>query len=121
MGTLVVLEQALARFSLKYQVGLIGAAALIGFLAVGGFHFVAHQTTARIQAETDRIDAAAGGMSKVVLLMLQARRAEKDFLLRRDPKYVERHGEVTRRAEAHLGSHRQGARGLIFSRHAAAL
>ncbi|WP_119422541.1 methyl-accepting chemotaxis protein [Desertibaculum subflavum] len=104
MGALFGLEQALARFSLKYQIGLIGAAALIGFLAVGGFYVAAQQTTARIQAETDRIDSANGEMSKVELLMLEARRAEKDFLLRRDTKYVGRHGEVMRRADTHLGN-----------------
>lgn len=99
MSVLVVTERMLSRMSLKYQIALIGVFALIGFLAVGGFYVNANRTVDRYAATYDRATAAQSALTAIDIGMLQARRSEKDFLLRRDQKYADRHGEIMRQME----------------------
>jgi methyl-accepting chemotaxis protein len=77
---------------------IIGTAALgiMGGGAINGYGL--HVLTAGV--ETSRTGAAIADHADELLIdLLQLRRAEKDFLLRADPKYVDRHAEVAGEAE----------------------
>ncbi len=86
--------QFLSRFRLIYQISLIGATALVIFACVAIGQFVANQS--RQIAEQAAVVAMADRevIGKVSVDFLNARRREKDFLLRRDEKYVQLHGET---------------------------
>ncbi|AUG53774.1 methyl-accepting chemotaxis protein [Thalassospira marina] len=89
--------QFLSKFRLIYQISLIGATALIVFAFVAIGQFVSNQS--RQSAEQAALVATADRqeISKVSLEFLNARRREKDFLLRRDEKYVDLHGQTVSR------------------------
>ncbi len=77
------------------RVQLISAIALIGFLAIGGLLFWEKSVRS---ANAERQHAALERLEKITslsMLFLNARRREKDFLLRFDPKYIEKHSQVT--------------------------
>ncbi|WP_119423045.1 HAMP domain-containing protein, partial [Desertibaculum subflavum] len=50
------------------------------------------------QVVADRAGAADDSMTQIEILMLEARRAEKDFQLRRETRYVERHAKAMQQA-----------------------
>ncbi|WP_052657501.1 methyl-accepting chemotaxis protein [Thalassospira sp. HJ] len=86
---------------LLYQISLIGGVALLIFVVVGVVQFVAEQQrqSAEEIAETALDNKlVADAISKD---FLNARRREKDFLLRKDEEYVTQHAEVV--AEVNIG------------------
>jgi methyl-accepting chemotaxis protein len=88
------MEKILSRFSLKYQIACIG---LIGVLGLAGFaaeYLISDAEQSRIQARADRQNAAHDLLTKIQIDLLLARRAEKDFLLRRTETYIERHAKI---------------------------
>jgi len=92
----------LTRISLTFQIGLIGIAASTGMLAIGAIYFTAQNTL----SEYERSLSAAEQLEHLANIanaeLLEMRRAEKDFLLRREEKYVQRHGELTQAFEKEL-------------------
>ena len=92
----------LSRISVGKQIGMIGAIAMAGFAMIGGidFYSVSHQQQARelLQQADDR-QKLIGDMSAG---LLELRRAEKDFFLRVDEKYVTTHQQVSARVMATL-------------------
>jgi len=74
--------------SILKQVLMIVGIAVFGFLVIGGVYF---WSDGKVSAERAAAAAAAERMSvvqEVQYLFLNARRREKDFLLRRDEKYI---------------------------------
>jgi methyl-accepting chemotaxis protein len=88
---------------LKQVLSIVGLA-VIGFLIIGGVYF---WSDAKVSAER-KLAAAAEDRTQIVLsvqyLFLNARRREKDFLLRRDEKYVGQLNAVV--ADIHDDLHR---------------
>ncbi len=84
----------LSRMRLFYQISLIGAVALVIFVVVGVVQFVAEQQrqTAQMVAEAALEDKLVA--DQISRDFLNARRREKDFLLRLDEKYVSQHAGV---------------------------
>ncbi|MBL8839768.1 MAG: HAMP domain-containing protein [Alphaproteobacteria bacterium] len=72
----------LRRLSLRFQIGLLAAAALAGLSAFGAIYWLGESRLARIDAVDHQVRAVAAEVTDYRLLMLQARRSEKDFLLR---------------------------------------
>ncbi|MBR9899630.1 MAG: HAMP domain-containing protein [Rhodospirillales bacterium] len=84
----------LSRMRLLYQISLIGAVSLVIFVVVGGVQFAAEHQRRSAQSIADMtLDnrLVADAISKD---FLNARRREKDFLLRKDEKYVAQHADV---------------------------
>ncbi len=84
----------LSRFSLKVQIGSL--VALAGFilglcLAV---QWGARQATTQVNTQLATETAIAGQAGNLEAALLNARRNEKDFLLRRSTKYVEEHAKT---------------------------
>src|SRR5437762_7767616 len=80
---------------LTHRIMAIGAVGLVGLLAVGAIYEAGSrsQESSRSTAEAARNISTLN--SKVATEMLEARRAEKDFQLRRDQAYTKRHAELT--------------------------
>jgi methyl-accepting chemotaxis protein len=84
----------LARFSLRYQIGLIGALGILGLGLFGGLYYRGSSTESAYRAASDR--AAQDEQSLLILhtKLLELRRNEKDFLLRKNPDYAAKHAAV---------------------------
>ncbi len=92
----------LSRMKLIYQISLIGVAALSIFAIVAVVLFVAdnQRQTAEVQAEQALEDRLV--VDGIALEFLNARRREKDFLLRLDEKYVAAHAETVATVQSGL-------------------
>ncbi|MBU2091653.1 MAG: HAMP domain-containing protein, partial [Alphaproteobacteria bacterium] len=98
------MSSILSRISVKYQVGLLGLLGIIGLLAAVAVFF---QGTAKFAEQQARLDRSADQQFQALRLdatLLDARRAEKDFLIRKEDRYVERHASVLDRANALIAS-----------------
>ncbi|WP_338186223.1 methyl-accepting chemotaxis protein [Thalassospira tepidiphila] len=87
---------------LLYQISLIGGVALLIFIVVGAVQFIAEQQ--RRAAEEVAESALENKLvaDAVSREFLNARRREKDFLLRMDEKYVSQHASVVEDVNAGL-------------------
>ena len=92
----------LSRMRLLYQISLIGGVALLIFIVVGAVQFIAEQQ--RRAAEEVAESALENKLvaDAVSREFLNARRREKDFLLRMDEKYVSEHASVVEDVNAGL-------------------
>lgn len=92
----------LSRMRLLYQISLIGGVALLIFIVVGAVQFIAEQQ--RRAAEEVAESALENKLvaDAVSREFLNARRREKDFLLRMDEKYVSEHASVVQDVNAGL-------------------
>lgn len=94
--------RAFSRLSIGLQIGLISLIAFIGFGTVG---FVMNQGLAeqtRILAEKKLADDGLKATDAVRYQFLNARRREKDFLIRLDMKYADDHAKVSQILKAHI-------------------
>jgi methyl-accepting chemotaxis protein len=85
----------LSRFSLGVQIGLIALIGIVGLAALGLSYVVSNAALARMQARMDLARAAHETLNDIDNGLLQARRNEKDFLLRRQERYVAQHAKIT--------------------------
>ena len=89
--------QFLSKFRLIYQISLIGAIALVVFAFVAIGQFVSNQSRQKAEQAAQVATADRQMIGEVSLEFLNARRREKDFLLRRDEEYVDLHGTTVSR------------------------
>ncbi len=80
---------------LTHKIMAIGVAGLAGLLAVGAIYQIGSwsQDSSRAVAVEGR--ALSSLNQQISIKMLEARRAEKDFLLRREESYSKRHAELS--------------------------
>jgi methyl-accepting chemotaxis protein len=81
---------------LSHRIYSIAALGIAGLLVIGGLYLLgnASQEFARDQNESAR--ALGELQNKVFVEFLELRRSEKDFLLRKDEKYVQRHQQTSK-------------------------
>lgn len=91
------------RTAILFIVGL----ASVMILSLIGMSFYTHSARDTYQLEAERMDRLDRTIAAMEINFLQARRAEKDFLLRLDEKYVERHSTVISDLTAQLESARR--------------
>ncbi|UEM06029.1 methyl-accepting chemotaxis protein [Skermanella rosea] len=90
----------LSRFSLKIQIGLIGAVGAAALVLLAGFQTYER---ARENSFASKAQSASTLNDRIVALqlaLLDARRAEKDFLLRSEEKYATRNAATVARANS---------------------
>jgi len=80
---------------LTHRIMAIGAVGLAGLLAVGAIYEAGSRSQESSRATAEAARNISSLNSKVAMDMLEARRAEKDFQLRRDQTYTKRHAELT--------------------------
>lgn len=92
----------LSRVGLKLQVGLIGVVAVIGLLIVAGIYGAEQSALAQYQSSLEGAERLQNLVVAANTQLLEMRRAEKDFLLRRDDKHAQRHDTLTQSLESNL-------------------
>ncbi|WP_295846670.1 HAMP domain-containing methyl-accepting chemotaxis protein [Tardiphaga sp.] len=82
-------------FRLTHKIIAIGIVGLTGLMTFGAIYQIGSwsQDASRVAASEDR--AISDLMKQISIKMLETRRAEKDFQLRRDESYSKRHSELT--------------------------
>ena len=78
--------------------------AVAGILLIVGIFEVEQRTAEDYAARVERHRSADDALRGLEIEFLQNRRAEKDFLLRRDEKYVAAHKEISARADASIAT-----------------
>jgi methyl-accepting chemotaxis protein len=78
------------RASVRTQVTVLGALGIIGLLILAGVYLRAYEIQEQFAVERDRADQINDHIVRIDHDLLEARRAEKDFLLRSDEAYVEK-------------------------------
>jgi methyl-accepting chemotaxis protein len=94
----------LSRLRIAFQVSLIGIVGVLGLVAVGAIYFVGSADQQRTQAFADRQSALDDTLKALDIDLLQTRRHEKDFLLRREETYVARHAATLQAATKNLAA-----------------
>ena len=88
---------------LTQKILAIGVVGLLGVILVGGIHFYGEIAVAAYRLAANRARAISELNGKVEVELLESRRAEKDFLLRNDPKKADRQVEIGRHVRARGG------------------
>ena len=94
----------LANLKISTKTAIVGGVGLLGLILVGGVYFVATAAQSARQNLADKVASIGKLQSDVLNEMLQARRSEKDFLLRRDQKYVKAQNTSVDEALKNIGS-----------------
>jgi methyl-accepting chemotaxis protein len=94
----------LSRFPLKVQIGAIVAVALVIFAVVAGAVFYSEASQARLERTVTQADGIKDDAGALAFALLDARRREKDFLLRRSEDAVAAHGRAMATAIARVDS-----------------
>jgi methyl-accepting chemotaxis protein len=92
----------LSRMRLLYQISLIGAVALVIFVVVGAVQFIAEQRSQAAELVAEQRLENKLVTDAIARDFLNARRREKDFLLRREDTYVGQHADVVTSVNAGL-------------------
>jgi methyl-accepting chemotaxis protein len=92
------MNRILSGIGIKWQIALVSAIGVLGVVVLGAIYVMGNSTLGAIEAERARAQSAAVLVANLELQMLQARRAEKDFLLRRSEDYAKRHSDVVDKA-----------------------
>ena len=79
---------------INLQITLIGALGLIGFIVIGVIYFTSGNKQAGFLDTQLTETSGVGYVNAVRIGFLSERRNEKDFLIRRDEKYIKRHQET---------------------------
>src|SRR5689334_9347831 len=92
------------RLRLSHKIMSIGAVGAIGLVLVGGIYLAGIASQERQRAVADNAREVQQQVARVEVELLEVRRAEKDFLLRKDEAYVKRHSEFARKVGADLAA-----------------
>ncbi|MBV8167815.1 MAG: hypothetical protein JO021_13555, partial [Alphaproteobacteria bacterium] len=85
------LSIVLSRISLRFQILLVGVIGVAGLIAVGVAFWSASMAQAGLQARLEQVTAAQNALSRVEVGLLETRREEKNFQLRRDAAAIAQH------------------------------
>lgn len=90
------------KLTISGRLGLLFGVVAVGFVAVGVTYAVSVRTEEATRTELWRIEKFDNGIHRLRQELLEARRQEKDFLLRKDLKYVGLHEELMKSADEGL-------------------
>ena len=79
------------RIRLSHKIYSIGGVGILGLLLTAGIYFMGVSSMTRYQETSDAAGTASVTTKEIDNGLLKARRAEKDFLLRKDDRYVQIH------------------------------
>ena len=96
-------------FSLRlaHKITAIGIVGVAGVILVGGMHMYGESATAVYRDAVESARTLFELNSKIEVELLEGRRAEKDFLLRNDPKKAESQIEISNSVVADIGTLRE--------------
>jgi methyl-accepting chemotaxis protein len=89
------MQAFLSRFRIGWQVALLGLIGVAGVLTIAGINQWGDARLARSDGFVDRVRQMHTAETRIQIELLQARRSEKDFLLRRDEASIEKQRAAT--------------------------
>ena len=89
---------------LTHKILAIGVIGLLGVLLVGGIHFYGESAVATYRLAAGNARAISELNRKIEVELLEGRRAEKDFLLRNDPKKAANQAEIGKAVAADIAA-----------------
>jgi methyl-accepting chemotaxis protein len=92
---------------LTHKIAAIGATGLIGIAVIGAIYLLGASIQDHYRRVADSAQSTFALANELYVKLLESRRAEKDFLLRGDMKYVERHNALDKSIRDELGTLRQ--------------
>ncbi|HEX2656471.1 MAG TPA: methyl-accepting chemotaxis protein [Xanthobacteraceae bacterium] len=87
---------AIFHVRLRHKVATIGALGIFGVALVGGIYLIGAASQERYRVMAVQARMISDSMARIGTGLLKARRAEKDFLLRADERYITRHSELAK-------------------------
>jgi methyl-accepting chemotaxis protein len=88
---------------LTHKITAIGIVGVAGVILVGGMHMYGESQMASYSEAAEHVRAIFELNGKIEIELLEGRRAEKDFLLRNDPKKAEVQGEISKSVATDIG------------------
>ena len=85
------MSRTLSRVGVSYQIGLVGAIGVAGLLLAGLIYAIGSNRITDANHALAVANASLASLAEIKIDLLEARRAEKDFLLRRKEDYVAKH------------------------------
>jgi methyl-accepting chemotaxis protein len=94
---------------LSHKIVSIGVLGVAGLLALGGLYLIGEASQEVSRKQDDSAQSLRELQNKALVTLLKLRRAEKDFLLRKDEKYIRLHDDMSREVTADIGELRRRA------------
>ena len=88
----------LSNVRMSFRIGALGAVGILGLFLVGVIYFIGSESQSRYQTVSDAASAVGATTKNLLIELLELRRHEKDFLLRRDDQYANLHAEAAKAA-----------------------
>src|SRR5450756_417805 len=85
----------LSNVRVSFKVGAIAAVSVLGLLLMGAIFLIGSESQSRHQSLANEATAISSTSRTLLIRLLQLRRHEKDFLLRKDDQYAKVHAETT--------------------------
>ena len=85
------MARAFGRLGVRHQIAAVGLVGVIGLLLVGLVYAIGAGQAAGARSEFERANAGLARLAAVKIDLLEARRSEKDFLLRRKEEDAAKH------------------------------
>ncbi len=85
------MTRILSRLGVSYQIGLVGLIGVIGLVVVGIVYYFGSNELASAGRALEQSNSGLATLAEIKIDLLETRRAEKDFLLRRKEDYVKKH------------------------------
>jgi methyl-accepting chemotaxis protein len=96
------MSSILSRFSLKMQIATVGAVAVLGISMIGGVYAWGHLKVDHAEEEAERASQLRYVSQSAELALVEMRREEKDFVIRRDERYIKRHAALAEKFQGDL-------------------
>lgn len=90
------------RLRLSHKINSIAAVGIIGVLALGALYLAGSATQEAARLDDDQARALSNSNARMQIAMLEQRRAEKNFMIRKEEKYLEEHAAGGKIAGARL-------------------
>jgi methyl-accepting chemotaxis protein len=88
----------LSNVRMSFKIGALGAVGILGLILVGVIYFIGSESQSRYQTVSDAASAVGVTTKNLLIQLLELRRHEKDFLLRKDDQYAKSHAETAKAA-----------------------
>jgi methyl-accepting chemotaxis protein len=85
------MTRILSRIGVSYQIGLVGLIGVIGLIVVGIVYYFGSNELATASRSLEQSNSGLAKLAEVKVDLLEMRRSEKDFLLRRKEDFVKKH------------------------------
>ncbi len=92
---------------LSHKIVSIGMLGVVGLLALGGLYLIGEASQEVLRKQDDSAQSLRELQNKALVTLLKLRRAEKDFLLRKDEKYIRLHEDMSKEVAAEIGELRR--------------